>query len=161
MFYIFENYTLRHSDTHVKARRPSLYHAEYKFDSIDHSEVLNLFPVNNDQYIDVQNMLLSISDLVENRNTIRDFLTSNSDSPSESVDVDYVDSKLRKTMFNVFISIISSITNPVISTIITITLFLSMFWAIVLTILSVKHIFNILKSTVNLKRQSLLSPPNV
>jgi len=82
-------------------------------------------------------------------------LMTNSDSLSYSEDVDYVDSTLRQTMSNVFISIISSITIPVISTIITITLFLYMFWAIVLTILSVKLLLSLLKSKVNRKRQSM------
>jgi len=57
------------------------------------------------------------------------FLMFNSDSPSESMDVNCVGSTLWKTMSNAFIRIISSITNTVIRTIITITLFLLMVWA--------------------------------
>ena len=42
-------------------------------------------------------------------------------------------------MKNVFLSVISSITDPILSGIITVLLFLSLFWSVVLTILAFKY----------------------
>ena len=46
---------------------------------------------------------------------------------------------LPKAMKNVFLSVISSITDPILSGIITVLLFLSLFWSVVLTILAFKY----------------------
>ena len=69
---------------------------------------------------------------------MRKFLASNTDSNSE-VDFEYIDNSITKTMKNVFLSIISSITDPILSGIITVLLFLSLFWSVVLTILAFKY----------------------
>ena len=158
-FYVFENYSLRHLNDHVKSLQPSLYQPEYTPNSVDYSEILNLFSDNSAQYVDVQNMLLSISDLVQNNNLLQNFMMSNSDT--ESADFEFVGSKVRKTLSNVFISIISSITNPVVSTIFTVILFLSMFWAVVLTTIVLKHVVSSLKTKINCKRQNSQALPNV
>ena len=91
-----------------------------------------------DRYNDVQNMLLSLSQLQEDRQYVRKFLASNTNSNSEA-DFEYIDNSITKTMKNVFLSVISSITDPILSGIITVLLFLSLFWSVVLTILALKY----------------------
>ena len=158
-FYAFGNYTLRHLNDHVKSLQPSLYQPEYTPNSVDYSEILNLFSDNNVQYVDVQNMLLSVSDLVKNNNSLQNFMMSNSDT--ESAYPEFVGSKFRKTLSNVSISLINSITNPVLSTIFTVVLFLSMFWAVVLTTIVEKHIILSLKTKISCKSRNPLALPNV
>ena len=102
--------------------------------AVDFAEALNLFPAHNDRYNDVQNMLLSLSQLQENRQYVHKFLALNFDSNSEA-DFEYIDKSITKTIKNVFLSVISSITDPILSGIITVLLFLSLFWYVVLTIL--------------------------
>ena len=53
-------------------------------------------------YNDVQNMLLSLSQLQEDRQNVGKFLASNSDSNSEA-DFEYIDNSITKTMKNVFL----------------------------------------------------------
>ena len=105
---------------------------------VDFAEALNLFSAHNDRYNDVQNMLLSLSQLQEDRQYVRKFLASNTDSNSEA-DFEYIDNSITKTMKNVFLSVISSITDTILSGIITVLLFLSLFWSVVLTILAFKY----------------------
>ena len=135
----------------------SLYQPEYTPNSVDYSEILNLFSDNSVQYVDVQNMLLSISDLVQNNNLLQNFMMSNCDM--KSTDFKFVGSKFRKTRSNVFISLISSITNPVLSTTFTVVLFLSMFWAVVLTSIVVKHIISSLKTRISCKLRNSQAIP--
>ena len=113
MFYIFENYTMRHLDQDVKQLTPSLYHPKFQSMPIDYSEALNLFPVHNDYCDDVQNMLLTISELQKDRDSIHEFLLFN--SKSDSFDIDCIAKVLGKTISNIFISVISAITNPILT----------------------------------------------
>ena len=92
-------------------------------------------------------MLLSITDLVQNNNLLQNFMMSNSDT--ESADFEFVGSNFRKTLSDVFISLVSSITNPILSTIFTLILFLSMFWADVSTTILVKYIVSSLKTKMS------------
>ena len=87
---------------------------------VDYAEALNLFPAHNN----VQNMLLSISQLQEDRQYVSKFLVSNTDSNSEA-DFEYINNSkgMTKTMKNVFLSVISSITDPILSGIMTGLLF--------------------------------------
>ena len=87
------------------------------------------------------------------------FVFHNSDA--ESTDFEFVGSKFRKTLSNVLISLISSITYPVLSTIFTVVVFLSMFWAVVLTSIVVKHIILSLKTKISCKRRNPQAIPNV
>ena len=104
-------------------------------------------------------MLLQISDLVQNNNLLQNFMMSNSDT--ECANFEFVKSKFRKTLSNVFISIISSITNLVLSTIFTVVLFLSMSWVVVLNTIVVKHVVSSLKAEMKYKRQNPQAQPNV
>ena len=108
------------------------------YPTVDFAEALNLFPAHNDRYNDVQNMLLSLSQLQEDRQHVRKFLTSNFDSYSQA-DFEHIDNSITKTMKNVFLSVISSIADPILNGIITVLLFLSLFCSVVLTILSFKY----------------------
>ena len=137
-FYCYENYILRSTSTQINQLVPSLLQVHYEYTPVDFAEVLNLFPAHNDRYNDVQNMLLSLSQLQEDRQYVRKFLASNTDSNSEA-DFEYIDNSITKTMKNVFLSVISSITDPILSGIITVLLFLSLFWSVVLTILAFKY----------------------
>ena len=83
-------------------------------------------------------MLLSISQLEEDRQYVRKFLASNTDSYSEA-DFEYINNSITKTMKNVFLSVISSIAHPILSGIVTVLLFLSLFWSVVLTIFAFKY----------------------
>ena len=83
-------------------------------------------------------MLLSLSQLQEDRQYVRKFLASNSDSNSEA-DFEYIDNSIAKTMKSVFLAVISSITDPILTGIITVLPFLSLFWSVVLTILAFKY----------------------
>ena len=105
---------------------------------VDFAEALNLFPARNDRYNDVQNMSISLSQLQEDRQYVRKFLASNTDSNSDA-DFEYIDNSIAKTMKNVFLSVISSITDPILSGIVTVLLFLSLFWSVVLTTLACKY----------------------
>ena len=154
MFYVFENYTLRHLDRDVKQLNPTLYHPKFQSMPVDYSEALNLFPVHNDQYDDVQNMLLTISELQQDRNSIREFLLSNSES--DSFDIDYTGKVFGKTISNIFISVISAITNPILSGIFTVLTFLSLFWSLVLTVMASKHFLAICAN----KRRGNARPPS-
>ena len=158
-FYVFENNSLQHVNDHVKSLQPSLYQPESTPNSVDYSEILNLLSDNSVQYVDVQNMLLSISDLVQNNNLLQNFMIFHSDT--ESADFGFVGSKFGKTLPNVFISLISSIIDPILSTIFTVVLFLSMFWAVVLTSIVVKHIISSLKTKMSCKRRNPQAIPNV
>ena len=137
MFYDFENYTLRHLDQNVKQLTPSLYHPKFQSTPVGYSEALNLFPVHNDQYHDVQNLFLTISELQQDRNSIREFLLSNSES--DSFDIGYTGKVFGKIISNIFISVISAITNPILSGIFTVSTFLLLFWSLVLTVMASKH----------------------
>ena len=105
---------------------------------VDFAEGLNLFPARNDRYNDVLNMLLSLSQLQEDRQYVRKFLAPNSDLNSEA-DFEYIDNSITTTMKNVFLSAISSITDPILRGIITVLLFLLLFWSVFLTILAFKY----------------------
>ena len=89
-------------------------------------------------YNNVQNILLSINQLQEDRQYMRKFLASITDSNSEA-DFEYINNSITKTMKNVFLSVISSTTDPILSGIMTVLLFLSLFWSVVLTILAFKY----------------------
>ena len=93
---------------------PQLYAPIYSEPMVDFAEAY-------DRYNDVQNMLLSLSQLQEDRQYVRKFLASNTDSNSEA-DFEYIDNSITKTMKNVFLSVISSITDPILSGIITVLL---------------------------------------
>ena len=155
MFYVFENYTLRHLDHDVKQLNPTLYHPKFQSMPVDYSEALNLFPVHNDQYDDVQNMLLTISELQQDRKSIREFLLSNSES--DSFDIDYTGKVFGKTISNIFISVISAITNSILSGIFTVLTFLSLFWSLVLTVMASKHF---LATCANRRRGNARPPPD-
>ena len=114
----------------------------YIYIKVDFAEALNLFPAHNDGNNDVQNMLLSLRQLQEDRLYVRKFLASNTDSNSEA-DFECIDKSITKTMKNVLLSVISSITDPILSGIITVLLFLSLFWSVVLTILAFKYFISI------------------
>ena len=101
---------------------------------VDHAEASNVLPAWNDRYNDVQNMLLSISQLQRNRQ----FLTSITDSNSEA-DFEYINNSITKTTKNMFLSVISSITDPILSCIMTVLQFLSLFCSVVLSILAFKY----------------------
>ena len=134
-FYCYENYTLRSTSTQINQLVPSLLQVHYEYTPVDFAEALNLFPTHDDRYNDVQNMLLSLSQLQEDHQYVRKFLASNTDSNSEA-DFEYINNSITKIMKNVFLSVISSITDPILSGIITVLLFLSLFWSVVLTILA-------------------------
>ena len=93
---------------------------------IDYSEALNLFPAHNDRHNDVQNMLLSMNQLQEDHQYVRKFLATITDSNPE-VDLAYIKNSIAKPMRKVFLSVISSITDPILSGIMTVLLFLSLF----------------------------------
>ena len=61
-------------------------------------------------------------------------------------------------MSNVFIRLISSISNPVLSTIFTVILFLSMFWKVNLTTIIMKHIVS--SESMSRKRRNPQALPN-
>ena len=96
---------------------------------VDFAKALNLFSAHSKRYNDVQNMLLSMSQLQEDSQYVRKFLASSADSNFEA-DFEYI-----KTMKNVFLSVISSITDPILSGIMTVLLFLLLIWSVVLIIL--------------------------
>ena len=105
---------------------------------IDYTEALNLFSAYNDRYNDVQNMLLSISQLQEDRQYMRKFLTPNTNSSSDAY-FEYINNSITKTMKNVFLSVISSITGAILSGIMTVLLFLSLFWSVVSTTFAFRY----------------------
>ena len=123
-------------DHDVKQLTPTLYHPKFQSMPVDYSEALNLFPVHNDQYDDMQNMLLNMSELQQDRNSIREFLLSNGES--DSSDIDYTGKVFGKIISNIFISVISAITNSILSGIFTVSTFLSLFWSLV-TVMASKH----------------------
>ena len=141
-FYWYENYTLKSTSTQINQLVPSLLQVHYEYTPVDFAKALNLFPAHNDRYNDIQNMLLSLSQLQEDCQYVRKFLASNTDSNSEA-DFEYIDNSITKTMKNVFLSVIISITDPILSGIITVLIFLSLFWSVVLTILACKYIFRL------------------
>ena len=103
----------------------------------DYAEASNLFSAHNGKYNDAQNMLLSISQLHEDCQYMRTFLASNVDSNSEA-DFEYIYNSSTKTMKNVFLPLISSIVDPILSGIMTVLLPLSLFWSVVMAILVFK-----------------------
>ena len=109
---------------------------------VNYAEAFNLFPARNDKHNDVQSMLLLISQSQEDRQYVRNFLASITDSNSKA-DFEYINNSIAKTMKNVFLSVISSIINPILSGIMTILLFLSLFWSVVLTRLAFKYFISI------------------
>ena len=90
----------------------------YLYTAVDYAEALNLFPVQNDRYNNVQNMLLSISHLQEDRQYVRKFLASNTDSNSEA-NFENINNSITKRLKNLLLSVISSITDPILSGIVT------------------------------------------
>ena len=119
-------------------RITSVVKHSFLYTLVDFAEASNLFPAHNDRYNAVQNILLSLSQLQEDRQYVRKFLASNSDFNSEA-DFEYINKSITKTMKNVFSSVISSITDPILSSIITVLLFLSLFWSVILTIFAFKY----------------------
>ena len=95
--------------------------AHYEYTPVDYAEALNMFPEHNDRYKYVQNMLLSIGQLHEDGQDVRNFLASKTDSNSEA-DFEYINNFITKTIKNVLLSVISSITNPILSNIMTVLL---------------------------------------
>ena len=110
----------------------------FLYTSADYAEAVNLFLTHDDRYNDVQNILFLISQLQEDRQYVRKFLASNADSNSEA-DCEHLNNSITKTIKNVFLSVISSIKDPTLSGNITVLLFLSLFWTVVLTILAFKY----------------------
>ena len=87
---------------------------------------------------DVQNMLLSISQLQKDRQYVRKFLASNIDLNSVA-NFEYINNFITKTIKNVFLCVISSITDLILNDIMTVLLFLLLFWFAVLTIIACKY----------------------
>ena len=81
---------------------------------VDFAEALNLFPAHTDWCNDIQNMLLSISQQREDHQYVRKFLASNTDLNSEP-DFEFINNSITKTMKNVSLSVISSITDPILN----------------------------------------------
>ena len=71
-------------------------------------------------------MLQLISQLQEDRQYVRKLLASNTDLNSEA-DFGYNNNSITKMMKNMFFSVISSITDPILSGIIAVVLFFSLF----------------------------------
>ena len=69
---------------------------------VNYAEASNMFPACNDRYNDVQNMLLSTSQLQESRQYVRKFLTSITNSNSEA-DFEYINNSITKTTKNMFL----------------------------------------------------------
>ena len=105
---------------------------------VDYAEALNLFLTHNNRYNDGQNMLPSINQLQEDCQYVCKLSASNTNSNSEA-DFEYINNSITKTMKNVFLSVISSITYLILSGIMTILLFLSLLWSVVLTILAFNY----------------------
>ena len=87
----------------------------------------------------MQNILLSIDQLLEDRQYVRYFLASNTNSNYEA-DFEYVNDSISE---NVCLSVIRSITDPILRVIMTALLFLLLFWFVVLTILASKYFIRI------------------
>ena len=80
-----------------------------------------------------------MSEVQQDRNSIREFLLSNGES--DSFDINYTGKVVGKTMPNTFIFVISAITYPILSGIFTVLTFLWLFWSSVLTVMASKHFF--------------------
>ena len=131
-FYTFQNYTLTHADASIYPLAPTLAPINARYDIIDFQSLTHFFPSSNLGFEDVNSLLQTISET----NMMRDQLTTlfqTSDSSSTSYQPSYVLDTTTSALKNVFLQMMSSITNPIISSILTIIFLLSLIWAVILT----------------------------
>ena len=112
-------------------------HHEYT-PPVDYAEALNLFLAHNDRHNDVQNILPSTRQLQEDRQYVRKFLALNTDSNSEA-DFEYINNSIAKMIKIIFLSVTNSTIDPILTGIMTVLLFLSLFWSFVLTKITFKY----------------------
>ena len=132
-FHTFQNYTLTHADTDICPLSPHLAPLHTHYDALDYQSFVNLFPSSNLGIEDVNSVLrtLSQANLMHHQLT-RLFETkpSSAASADPSILLDSSSSLLK----NVFLQMISCLTNPFLSGFLSILFILSLIWSFVLTL---------------------------
>ena len=131
-FYTFSNYTLIHSDANVYPLSPNLAPINAHYDTIDFQSFTHLFPSSTLGFEDVNSLLQTISET----NMMRDQLSSlfqHTDTSTNTYKPSYTLDATTSSIQNVFMQLISSISNPFINFLVTTAFVLSLIWSIILT----------------------------
>ena len=130
IFYTFSNYTLIHFDANVYPLSPNQAPINAHYDTIDFQTFSHLFPSSTLGFKDVNSLLQTISET----NMMRDQLSSlfqHSDTSSSTYQPSYILDATTSSIQNVFMQLISSISNPFINFLVTAAV--SLIWSIILT----------------------------
>ena len=131
-FYTFSNYTPIHSDANVYPLSPNLAPINAHYDTIDFQSFTHLFPSSTLGFEDVNSLLQTISET----NMMRDQLSSlfqHTDTSTNLYKPSYILDATTSSIQNVFMQLISSISNPFINFLVTTAFVLSLIWSIILT----------------------------
>ena len=137
---------------------PTLTPLRIDLDAPDYEAVNDLFPASSVGFEDIAAILKTINDanIVHQR---FNSLLLDPESPITSADLDYVVDATSAALKSVFISFLSSITNPILSALISLLFCLSLIWSLILTIMTVKNILPALYAS--LRRRSTSKPTAV
>ena len=154
-FYTFSNYTLIHSDANVYPLSRNLAPINAHYDTIDFQSFTHLFPSSTLGFEDVNSLLQTISET----NMMRDQLSSlfqHTDTSTNTYKPSYILDAITSSIQNVFMQLISSISNPFINFLVTTAFVLSLIWSIILTTWTLRMCVSLLINKV----KNRTHPPN-
>ena len=143
-FYTFQNYSLVHSHTKVQLLSPTLAPLHINFEAPDYEAVNDIFPASTVGFEDIAAILQTINDANIMHQRFNSLLLDR-DSPTTSADLDYVVDTTSAALKSVFIRFLSSITNPILSALLSFLFCLSLIWSLILTIVTIKNIPSFLR----------------
>ena len=153
-FYTFQNYTLTHVDSDVCLLSPTLAPVNAHYESFNYQSIDQLFPSSSFGFEDVNSLLQSISETNIMKNKLGSLFQQSGES-SASAQPSYVLDTTTSALKSVFLQMLSSITNPFVNGVISIIFFLSLFWAIILTVWTLRviipHLFAIARNKLSAK----------
>ena len=132
-FHTFQNYTSTHADTDICPLSPHLAPLHTHYEALDYQSFVNLFPSSRFGIEDVNSVLRTLSEAnLMHHQLTRLFETK--PSTAASADPSTLLNSSTLLLKNVFLQMISCLTNPFLSGFLSILFILSFLWSFVLTL---------------------------
>ncbi|XP_077974075.1 uncharacterized protein LOC144429752 [Styela clava] len=142
-YYTYINYTLTHTNAHIQSLRPSLTKINETFKPMEYQKIFQDMPHGGHSgFEDLNNILISINHL----NLIKEKILLDHKSSSETNTNNQFTTTKNKVEDN-FVNALSFISHPILSAFYMLAWHLGMFWGIVLTILVIKRMIPMLKTS--------------
>ena len=154
IFYTFQNYTLIHADSDAYLLSPTLAPVNAHYESLNYQFIDQFFPSSSFGFEGVNSLLQSISETNITKDKLGSLFQQSGES-SASAQPSYVLDTTTSALRSVFLQMLSSITNPFVNGVISIIFFLSLLWAINLTVWTLRviitHLFAIARNKLSAK----------